>query len=62
MSDIEDRIYNELSRNDEWVGVDGVDNLRSKLFGTDEWSGVREAEWMDNYRKKREQQDLGGCK
>ena len=60
MSSIEDRIYHELSRCDEWTGVDGVDTLRAKLFGTDEWAGVREEEWKEKYRQENEYGFSGG--
>ncbi len=49
---IEDKIYKELSRTDEWVGVDGINSLREKLFGNDEWAGVREYEWMKQYKDR----------
>ena len=53
MSNIEDKIYKELSRTDEWTGVDGVESLREKLFGDDEWAGVRASEWMEQYEDSR---------
>lgn len=52
MSNIENKIYKELSRDDEWAYVDGVGSLRSKLFGNDEWASVREAEWIKEYEEK----------
>lgn len=51
MREIEDKIYRTLSRTDEWADVDGKCELERMLFGDDEWSGVREAQWMENYKK-----------
>ena len=52
MNNIENEIYKELSRNDEWAYVDGVESLRSRLFGNDEWARVKEAEWIEEYKEK----------
>jgi hypothetical protein len=57
-SNIEDRIYQELCRDDEWAAADGVEALRSKLFGDDEWAYVREAEWKEEYNSRR-WEDMG---
>lgn len=49
MSDIEDKIYRELTRYDEWAEGD-KESLKAVLFGTDEWANVRESEWINNYK------------
>ena len=49
MSDIEDKIYKELTRYDEWAEGD-KESLKAALFGTDEWASVRESEWINNYK------------
>lgn len=46
--DIENWVYNQLTRSDEWAENDIV-QLRSQLFGDNEWSKVNEAEWINNY-------------
>ena len=52
MSNIEIEICKELCRDDEWAYVDGVESLRTKLFGNDEWARVREAEWVEEHKEK----------
>lgn len=49
MSDIEDKIYRELTRYDEWAEGD-KESLKATLFGNDEWANVRESEWINNYK------------
>ena len=55
---VEDKIYQMLSRTDEWANED-VGELRYQLFGNDEWSCEREAEWCEGYRSRTEWQDMG---
>ena len=60
VNNIENKIYKELSRDDEWACIDGVESLRSKLFGNDEWAKVREAEWVEEYEEKwKWKEDMG---
>ena len=49
MSNIEDKIYKELTRYDEWAEGD-KESLKAALFGNDEWASVRESEWINNYK------------
>jgi len=59
MSYVEDWIYSQLSRDDEWAAGDTAD-LRSQLFGDTEWSGLDEAEWCESYRNSRGWEEMGG--
>ena len=59
MSYVEDWIYSQLSRDDEWAAGDTA-NLRSQLFGDTEWSGLDEAEWCESYRNSRSWEEMGG--
>ena len=45
---IEDYVYQQLTRTDEWASSE-TGNLRSQLFGDNEWSNVNAAEWIDAY-------------
>lgn len=47
MDYVEDWIYSQLTRDDEWAAADTV-GLRSQLFGDTEWSDIEEAEWLEN--------------
>lgn len=47
MDYVEDWIYSQLMRDDEWAAVDTA-GLRSQLFGDTEWSDIEEAEWLEN--------------
>lgn len=44
MTEFEREVYERLRCKDEWGDND---RLREAMFGNDEWSGVREAEWME---------------
>ena len=46
--DIENWVYNQLTRADEWAENDTAE-LRSQLFGDNEWSKANEAEWIDSH-------------
>ena len=45
---IEDYVYQQLTRTDEWASSE-TGNLRSQLFGDNEWSNVNAAEWINTY-------------
>ena len=49
MTKLERQLYERLRTKDEWGDNNG---LREAMFGTDEWAGVREAEWMDRMSGK----------
>lgn len=49
MTKLERQLYERLRTKDERGDNNG---LREAMFGTDEWAGVREAEWMDRMSGK----------
>ena len=54
--DIERKIYNELLNKDS----SEAQQLRSKLFGNNEWSSVDEADWVQSTSEKyRYHEDMG---
>ena len=57
---VEDWVYKQLSRDDEWADSDNA-SLRSHLFGDNEWSALNESEWCESYRNRHEwEEGMGG--